>query len=370
MRWPPRGSRAGTVGRRRRDALAVGARGRGGHRRRPVRRRGRPAVAGDGVLASRAPPASVVLLGDPNQLPQVSQGIHPEGAGASALEHLVGEAKTIAARSRAAARDDVPPPPGRQRLHLGRVLRGPARDRPRATRASASGDGEPVGGTGIRFVPLPHPGPATAPAKRRPGSRRRSRRCVGRRWVDRKGRRAPARGRRTSSWSRRTTRRSRRSPASVERRLGARRQRRHRRQVPGPRGAGRDLFDDDVDARGGAARIRSSCTRATASTSRVSRARGLAVVVANPAAAPRRVPHARADAAGERVLPAGGGRRRAAGGRAGARRRGARSSGRGRGGDGRAGALATLASSAAQRGTDPPPGLVLFPELDTRPSRR
>ena len=39
---------------------------------------------------------SVVLLGDPNQLPQVSQGVHPEGAGASALEHLVGEARTIA----------------------------------------------------------------------------------------------------------------------------------------------------------------------------------------------------------------------------------------------------------------------------------
>ena len=39
---------------------------------------------------------SIVLLGDPNQLPQVSQGSHPEGAAASALEHLVGENTTIA----------------------------------------------------------------------------------------------------------------------------------------------------------------------------------------------------------------------------------------------------------------------------------
>jgi predicted RecB family nuclease len=39
---------------------------------------------------------SIVLLGDPNQLPQVSQGSHPEGAAASALEHLVGEDTTIA----------------------------------------------------------------------------------------------------------------------------------------------------------------------------------------------------------------------------------------------------------------------------------
>jgi uncharacterized protein len=39
---------------------------------------------------------SIVLLGDPNQLPQVSQGVHPEGAERSALEHLVGEETTIA----------------------------------------------------------------------------------------------------------------------------------------------------------------------------------------------------------------------------------------------------------------------------------
>src|SRR5204862_1114304 len=40
---------------------------------------------------------SIVLLGDPNQLPQVSQGTHPEGAGASALQHLVGDAPTMSA---------------------------------------------------------------------------------------------------------------------------------------------------------------------------------------------------------------------------------------------------------------------------------
>jgi predicted RecB family nuclease len=39
---------------------------------------------------------NVVLLGDPNQLGQVLQGSHPEGAAASVLEHLLGEATTIA----------------------------------------------------------------------------------------------------------------------------------------------------------------------------------------------------------------------------------------------------------------------------------
>ncbi len=38
---------------------------------------------------------SLVLLGDPNQLPQVSQGTHPDGAGVSALEHVLGGRQTL-----------------------------------------------------------------------------------------------------------------------------------------------------------------------------------------------------------------------------------------------------------------------------------
>lgn len=38
---------------------------------------------------------SIVLLGDPQQLEQPLKGSHPEGAEVSALEHLLGEAKTI-----------------------------------------------------------------------------------------------------------------------------------------------------------------------------------------------------------------------------------------------------------------------------------
>ncbi|MEP7027124.1 MAG: TM0106 family RecB-like putative nuclease [Candidatus Eisenbacteria bacterium] len=38
---------------------------------------------------------NLVLLGDPQQLPQVSQGVHPEGAGASVLEHVLGDHDTI-----------------------------------------------------------------------------------------------------------------------------------------------------------------------------------------------------------------------------------------------------------------------------------
>jgi uncharacterized protein len=38
---------------------------------------------------------TLVMLGDPNQLPQVLQATHPAGSGASALEHVIGDDRTI-----------------------------------------------------------------------------------------------------------------------------------------------------------------------------------------------------------------------------------------------------------------------------------
>jgi uncharacterized protein len=47
------------------------------------------------LLAMGTSTRNVILLGDPLQLAQVSQGAHPDGAGASVLEHLLGEHGTI-----------------------------------------------------------------------------------------------------------------------------------------------------------------------------------------------------------------------------------------------------------------------------------
>jgi uncharacterized protein len=47
------------------------------------------------AIAVSAAAKNIVLLGDPLQLAQVSQGIHPLHAGASVLEHLLGEAQTV-----------------------------------------------------------------------------------------------------------------------------------------------------------------------------------------------------------------------------------------------------------------------------------
>ena len=47
------------------------------------------------VLASAAGAAALVLLGDPQQLDQPTQGTHPPGAGRSALAHLLDDASTM-----------------------------------------------------------------------------------------------------------------------------------------------------------------------------------------------------------------------------------------------------------------------------------
>ncbi|GAA4991684.1 TM0106 family RecB-like putative nuclease [Kineococcus glutinatus] len=49
------------------------------------------------ALAVSGAARNLVLLGDPQQLPQVVQGTHPHGADASALGHLIGDADTVPA---------------------------------------------------------------------------------------------------------------------------------------------------------------------------------------------------------------------------------------------------------------------------------
>ena len=49
------------------------------------------------VLAASSAATSIVLLGDPQQLDQPQKGSHPDGVGASALEHVIGDHPTIPA---------------------------------------------------------------------------------------------------------------------------------------------------------------------------------------------------------------------------------------------------------------------------------
>ena len=113
------------------------------------------------VVAMSGAASSIVLLGDPNQLPMVSQGVHPEGAGESALEHLLADATTL---------DD------RLGLFLGETWRmHPSvnayvstafyEDRldthPSTSLQRISSPDPLVDGTGVRFVSLDHEGNAS-----------------------------------------------------------------------------------------------------------------------------------------------------------------------------------------------------------------
>jgi len=95
---------------------------------------------------------NLVLLGDPNQLAQVSQGSHPPGANASVLGHLLGDAETV-------------------RPGMGRFLERTWRLRPevcafisetfyegRLEPAPVALEREVAAGNGIRFLAVEHAG--------------------------------------------------------------------------------------------------------------------------------------------------------------------------------------------------------------------
>jgi uncharacterized protein len=107
------------------------------------------------VVAVGGSARSIVLLGDPNQLPQVSQGSHPDGAEASALEHLLGDAQTVAP-------DRGLFLPTTRRLHpdicdfISEAFYEGRLEPHAETSRQRVGPGGFVEGTGIRFVPVAH----------------------------------------------------------------------------------------------------------------------------------------------------------------------------------------------------------------------
>jgi predicted RecB family nuclease len=107
------------------------------------------------VLAVGCAARNVVLLGDPNQLAQVSQASHPPGAGASVLQHLLGDDETV-------------------RPGMGRFLDKTYRMRPevcefisttfyegRLEPAPVTLERSVADGNGIRFLPVEHEGNRT-----------------------------------------------------------------------------------------------------------------------------------------------------------------------------------------------------------------
>jgi uncharacterized protein len=139
------------------------------------------------ALAMGTSARNVVLLGDPLQLAQVSQGTHPEGAGASILEHLLGEHVTI--------------PP-----HMGLFLERTRRMHPDVCRFISEVvyesrlDGVPevarqstAFGTGLRFLPVEHVGNASASTEEAEAVAAEIRKMVGGSWTNADGEEQPLR---------------------------------------------------------------------------------------------------------------------------------------------------------------------------------
>ncbi|MDX6577105.1 MAG: hypothetical protein QOE96_3058, partial [Blastocatellia bacterium] len=107
------------------------------------------------VLAASPAADSIVLLGDPQQLDQPQRGVHPDGAEASALSHLLDEQKTITADRGlflaeswrlhpdiCAFTSDV--------FYESRLTSRPENSNQRLNVAGS------IAGTGLRFVPVEH----------------------------------------------------------------------------------------------------------------------------------------------------------------------------------------------------------------------
>jgi uncharacterized protein len=129
---------------------------------------------------------NLVLLGDPQQLEQPSQGSHPAGAEASALGHLLDGEETI---------------PGERGLFLDITWRmhpdvcgyisqqfydSRLFSHPDCASQRVLGDGE-LSGTGLRWIPVEHAGNRSASEQEAVVVARTVSELLGRRWVDRHG---------------------------------------------------------------------------------------------------------------------------------------------------------------------------------------
>jgi uncharacterized protein len=95
---------------------------------------------------------NLILLGDPLQLAQVSQGLHPPGSGASVLEHLLGEAPTIPVDRGIFLEKSYRMHPDVCQFISEIVYAGRLHSDESAARRKTSW------GTGIRFIPVEHDG--------------------------------------------------------------------------------------------------------------------------------------------------------------------------------------------------------------------
>ncbi len=101
---------------------------------------------------------SIVLIGDPNQLPMVSQGVHPVGASASSLEHLVGDVVTVPADRGLFLETSRRMHPDVNAFISPAFYAGLLETHPDTARRVVDGDHPVLSGSGVRWLPTLHRG--------------------------------------------------------------------------------------------------------------------------------------------------------------------------------------------------------------------
>ena len=133
------------------------------------------------ALAASVSARNIVLLGDPLQLPQVAQAVHPGGGGASVLQHVLG--------------DDVTMPPDRgvfltetRRMHpdVCRFISEEIYEGRLGSHADCAHQGTAFG-TGLRWLPADHDDCATESLEEAELVAAEIHRLLGTPWVDRHG---------------------------------------------------------------------------------------------------------------------------------------------------------------------------------------
>ncbi|HET7044494.1 MAG TPA: ATP-binding protein, partial [Gaiellaceae bacterium] len=130
---------------------------------------------------------TLVLLGDPLQLAQVTQGIHPDGSGASVLEHLLGEAQTIPEERGLFLERSF-------RMHpdVCRFVSDAFYERRLESAAGCERQGTSFG-TGLRFLPVEHAANRRSSPEEAEAIRAEIERLLGGSWTDADGVTAPLR---------------------------------------------------------------------------------------------------------------------------------------------------------------------------------
>ncbi len=131
------------------------------------------------TLAASISATNVILLGDPQQLPQVAQAVHPGGSGASALQHLLGDGARTFSPDRGVLLDVS------WRMHpdVCRFISSVMYDGRLTSHESCSLQ-RTVAGTGLRWLPVEHTGCSTESQQEADVVAATVRRLVGTAWTD------------------------------------------------------------------------------------------------------------------------------------------------------------------------------------------